>query len=820
MSDDTEQFIMSKRQRRSNAGNKMKALLEQEIKDMENRTQHMNEDELDFLFQDEENDEEFNIGDDDDVDAETSATEASLGDDKQKHIADVTNEEVNNDDMMLSESESDKDEDEDDEEAGEKELKRQEKLSSKRKRSKNKIPLIVKRAKVSDNTSSKDKVSVVKRKHSNLDLLSADSLLETNRRTSKRSSVVANKLMVFEKLSKAEEKRKIIQERIRKQKEQQKEHILTQEDRLNIAIETERINLQSLNKYKEQELSKKKSRMAMQAKQKMKFKNGDIIISHLSTAMNITPIMEIEDRKFWEEQLQKRNKKKKKYPKRPTKKQLALAAAAAAAEEQKKKEEAKKESNIKDTKQQSQISTGEESKIKTDPDNTENINDSSIKSPSQSVEPVIPSTEQNTTSNDDGSQSEVLPPPETKAEVVSTAETKSTNDTPLAGSIDKKDKVEEENVNTITKMAKIDSIIKPTESENDESRIKTNDIENDNVNSKQANINSNSEIENTSKNMTSQELSRESSTINTDSQIVADSTTPTAIEEKSSADVIDHTSSNSNDDKENVSDSKLGSESIPASNDDTTVKQVVFSEKLDIKIIDQTLEPVKIQSDSNVTSEDDSIFEKPNEDSKNDKDDILEYEGPDQLLAKNFITLYKFGTEKNIENENNVLFGEEWNHITKLPDNELEPILKLTKLEENKNSMDKFAFMPNLSFLDNFPAFGEYHKKMVHDTGEEFNKEMDIVIKTPACTGVFLPNGNRKKCLISHKPCQYFDPKNGVPYSDVEAYKVIQELMNPVGEEGTEEEPKPRFQWFGFSEGGLFMDITQQPAKGVPEGFY
>ena len=89
----------------------------------------------------------------------------------------------------------------------------------------------------------------------------------------------------------------------------------------------------------------------------------------------------------------------------------------------------------------------------------------------------------------------------------------------------------------------------------------------------------------------------------------------------------------------------------------------------------------------------------------------------------------------------------------------------------------------DLSVLDNFPSFGEYDKKIVHQISTETNKDLEIKIKTQPPTGVFLANGIRKKCLITNKECQYFDPRTGVPYSDVEAYKIIQQIQDAISKE-------------------------------------
>lgn len=118
---------------------------------------------------------------------------------------------------------------------------------------------------------------------------------------------------------KLEKKRKVIQERIRKHKEQEAKYILTQEERLRIAKETEKLNILSLDKFKEQEIWKKENRLALQKRQKLKFQPNETILQFLSTAWLMTPLMELDDRKYWQEQLNKRDKKKKKYPRKPRK---------------------------------------------------------------------------------------------------------------------------------------------------------------------------------------------------------------------------------------------------------------------------------------------------------------------------------------------------------------------------------------------------------------------------------------------------------------------------------------------------------------------
>ena len=298
------EYLMNTRERRSNAGNRLQKLLEQEIKDTRARTEVLNDDDIDLLFQEDEDDQEFDLkseqeedneqegNDEDEVDEPTTSKKHTKH--RRKSITSQSEDElnesdapsigkekqVNDEDLMLS-SDSDinaSDEDEDDE-AGEKELQRQERLKKRKKR----VPTVIKK-RVKIDTSTAEKLN--KESHSVHEQYTAESLLTTSRRTSKRASAVANKLKVYNKLAKAEEKRKEIQEKLQRRKEkQEKTHKLTQEDRLRIAEQTEKLNLLSLDKFKEQELSKKQTRLALQQRQKLKFKQDELIIDYLTTPL-------------------------------------------------------------------------------------------------------------------------------------------------------------------------------------------------------------------------------------------------------------------------------------------------------------------------------------------------------------------------------------------------------------------------------------------------------------------------------------------------------------------------------------------------------
>ena len=301
------QYLMNTRERRSNAGNRMKALLQQEVDEMQQRTEHLDQDELDLLFKEDENDEDFDLD-------PLAQRKSQANNDSDVESISKDNEDqdlVMSSDSDISDSEAMKDGS--DEEA---QIRKEEKLQKrKRQKLKNRSTTIIKRKKPSESNE-----PINRKKRNNSVQLNPESLLQAERRTSKRSSVVANKLKVYENLSQAEEKRKIIRERLKKTREKATEHILTQEDRMAIALETEKFNLLSLNKYKELELSKKQTRLALQQREKIKFKPQEIVETLLSTTWNISPEVEIEDELYWSNELKKREKKKRKYVRKSKKK--------------------------------------------------------------------------------------------------------------------------------------------------------------------------------------------------------------------------------------------------------------------------------------------------------------------------------------------------------------------------------------------------------------------------------------------------------------------------------------------------------------------
>ncbi|CUS21673.1 LAQU0S03e08064g1_1 [Lachancea quebecensis] len=695
---DSGEMLMASRSRRSNAGNKMQKLIDQERQELQERTAALDEDEINLLFQEEEGDEEF------------------TADDKRRK----------DDDEVFSNSEDESDAD-DDEEEGERELQQQER--KKRKLSqKKKIPVVKKRPNIE--TAVKPQYEQPK----------AESLLLGSRRTSKRSSVVANKLQVYEKLAKAEKKRVQIQDRLRKSKANLPYVELTQEERLRQAEETEKINLQSLNKFKEEEIYKKETRIASQLRKKAKFAVGEILIRINTLGWRLTPLMEVEDRQFWEQQLSKRHKKKKKYTRR--------------------KKDKPEEAGAEDS--------------KTMPDGTKNANQNHE---NQDIYEQEASKQPLPTEPDSSTKSPSPTPKNSKSEETET--------TPVTG--ENSDAIEERKAERIsyeneTAKTTSDSAVEKLGGDS----MKHNQIEN--VERK---------LENSDRIEPAVEKGERSHS-------VSRAETPNAlpIEEFQSSPVL---SMEEHDTKD-----------LP--------KQVSFAAENEVNKFDSSEPANTVPSrEQSVESElSRQTSKEPTEQENEDDTDASEiYEGPEQLVGRNFITLYAYPEENpKVHDVRPYIFGPQWMQPLNSRSENVETIAKIYNNQDESNWSDvSSSLIPDLSALEKFPAFGEYDKKLSTEVAEETDTRLQLEIKTPAPAGVFLPNGIRKKCLITNQDCQYFDPKNGVPYADVEAYKTVQQLQDPIGDGGSEEEPHPQYKWFGFARGGIFLDVRQRPAKGVPEGF-
>ena len=791
------EFIIQSRSRRSNAGNKLQKLLQQELKDIESTKRQLSsynngeddEDEIGLLFQEDEDDQDFEIVEKDDNDEEEEEEEEEGEEDVAESITKESTKASNDqavDDLMFSSSESEgSNNDEDDDDAEEKEIRKQELLLRKKRNKKlQKGPVIVKKQKPKLEPAREQaaKGQAPRRSHHNHEQLNAETLLSNTRRTSKRSSVMENTMKVYEKLSKAEKKRKVIQERIRKHKEQEAKYILTQEERLRIAKETEKLNILSLDKFKEQEIWKKENRLALQKRQKLKFQPNETILQFLSTAWLMTPLMELDDRKYWQEQLNKRDKKKKKYPRKPRK---TLS------------------SNQQDTpdgkKEVSEVSVKEE----------DNINPAVEESSNEKQETT---TRGETSSTNEKVAEGVLTEASIQAAQAEAPTTSPTPEMTLDATPDKQATVDV-TTNVLPKEDVVETADILTSADDTQTKDTTNELTNT-IEHKEADPNDSARDDKTTfQNETELIISPQRH----GTPIEGTELTPKDSDAKDEV-MLDVTRENT--EKSSVS-PLHGIES-----GSYTLKQVTFTDSPQVTIIDTEESPSK----TNITNIDSLSTEDPLP--------TPVYEGPEQLTSKNFVTLYDFpNTPPNLKDFDTNLFGSQWSRInvtstTQRPQ-DIQTIFHsiLPSPPQLSVPSSNVGISHDLSALANFPSFGEYDKKIIHEVNTETNKDLEIKIKTQPPTGVFLANGIRKKCLITNKECQYFDPRTGVPYSDVEAYKIIQQIQDPISKEEESTDIKrdetrnddaadhARFKWFGFKNGGIYLDLNQRPAKGVPKGF-
>lgn len=206
------------------------------------------------------------------------------------------------------------------------------------------------------------------------------------------------------------------------------------------------------------------------------------------------------------------------------------------------------------------------------------------------------------------------------------------------------------------------------------------------------------------------------------------------------------------------------------------------------------------------------------------------FAGPVQRIARNVLQLYDF-TAENPLTETNIkkfVLGEDSLLTGSRRFKDLKTILKLgiagnpyAKVKEEKDEL----FTPATDLKEDNPIFEELNRlpqlgirqEIIEETVKDNDNDSNIHIKTEAPLGLYLPNGNKKACLITGTEVKYFDPGLGVPYSDVDTLKLLKLI-----EQGS-------IPWYSFDgdynhtgPASLYLgsrDGTFRHAKGVPEGF-
>lgn len=824
---DSNEGLATSRSRRANAGSRLKQLIElEEAASGVQQTFLTEEDEdVHLLFQEDENDAEFEEEEEDeegegDEDGEEGEDEEDGGreedghdvDDPQKEAAQLLDEdksetEANPDEML---SDSDLSVSEDDESEGERELQKEER-SKKRKKKQTIIPAIKKRATQTPKPKSAPKPA-------------SNALLYGERRASSRKSAVKNKEVLLEKL-KADETRRAALTPIVRVKEREP----TQEERLAQAQETEKENILSLNAFLEQEIVKKERQKMMFQLKRQKLRN---VIRLVSRATFVTPLEEVEDARHVQDMFEKkrRGRRRKNVQEEPDVRRpgdvdtdLPYYRAEMAErqrleairlEEKRKLEEARAIKREKLEKERAE----RKRKLEEEREERRKLKEQRLKE------------FENIDATDPNFSAESL---RLKGELSSLEEQDREADEKDRAETEDSDKQDQKEQQEGTAEAGLDDTqSKPPQIDETEKDIKQEAV--DEVQREEAA---------TPKENSAEVVEDKTPEIN--DVEMTDATEPT--DEKANPD-------DQKDDEKGKSQEK--EESIVAADEASEMKTDETSEKGTPSKDDS--EVVKVEK--KVTFSDDVGKEEEKESEKKEKQpeevkpkkeespevksitpvykarsDGNVFEGPVQYVSRNMIYLMDFDEEdrywKLPETKIKIaLFGEESVLSASRRFRDVKTILRSTSRNENpyatpKDDREDELFQLVADITEDSPMFDDLKKLRkigVRVEDEESEEEEDreeenvVQISTEAPTGLYLPNGNKKICLISGKEVRYFDPGTGVPYDSVDDYKVIKTI-----EAGTIPWYSiPRDQnTYGAVEIYLNNREGSRHARGVPEGF-
>lgn len=852
---DPNDGLATTRRRRANAGSRLKQLIEleeaasgvqQTFLTEEDEDVHLlfQEDENDAEFEEEEDEEEEGEGDDEEEGEEGEEGEErqddDVADDPQKEAAqllgeDVSEAEANPDEML---SDSDLSVSEDDESEGERELQKEER-TKKRKKKQTIIPAIKKRA---------TETPKPKKTHKPI----STALVNGERRVSSRKSAVKNKEDLLQKL-KADETRRAALTPIVRVKEREP----TQEERLAQAQETEKENILSLNAFLEQEIVKKERQKMMFQQKRPKLRN---VIRLVSKASFVTPLEEIEDARHVQDMFEKkrRGSRRKNVPEEPDvkrpgdvdtelpyyKQEMAEKERLEAIrqEEKRKLEEARAERRKKLEEERAErkrkLEEEREARRKLKEERLKEFENIDATDPNFSAESLrlkgeISSLEEQEKEAEERHRAEKE---ESEKEDAQDAQDEASgeNEDSVADSETKASSPGEAVSDKEIKIETLDEVQKPEEQE--ETSVEAETIAEKPVDSEEP-VPEKEDVEMKDADEPEQEDNVEggSSEPNTDANA----------EQKDGTPVNDETKSASLAEGDKKEDQTPGAETetvgtpVDGEADSEKVKiekKVTFSE--DVGKVEEEETAVKKESESEAES-------KPKEDSPDSKKSLTPvykarsdgkvFEGPVQYVSRNLVYLVNFDEEdrywKLPETKIKIaLFGEESVLSASRRFRDVKTILRSTSRNENpyatpKDDREDELFQLVADITEESPMFDDLKKlrrlgvrvEDEEEEEEETREEENVVqITTDAPTGLYLPNGNKKICLISGKEVRYFDPGTGVPYDSVDDYKVIKTI-----ETGTipwYSIPKDQ-NTYGAVEIYLNNREGSRHARGVPEGF-
>lgn len=763
--------MVATRAKRANAGSRLKELIAIEGQATGVRETFLNDDDenVELLFQEDENDEEFEEPQEDQSEDEESGEEETEGKEGEEENGEDEDQDtgtappVNADEML---SDSDLSVSEDDESEGERELEKQEK-AKKRKRLKTVIPTI-KRVKVA---APPTKVAT---KHS---LTSSETLLVSQRRASSRKSAVKNKQALVQRLKEDETRRAALTPIIRV-----KERDLTQEERLTQAIETEKANVISLHAFLEQEIVKKERQKWMFQQKRAKLRN---VVRLISRETFVAPLDEIEDARHVQDlfERKRRGRKKKNFMdepelRRPGDIDTELPYYRREMEERRRLEIIKmEEKRILDAAQAEERRKLEEEKAKIEQEKAEKkqrILEERLarkKAKEEGVEYNGPELEESVPATPEGETIESL-----------------------VENVGGEDKIEEEIAVKVESEEKIDD-----DAEIADEKSAGDELMGD-------------------ANPETQPTSPEENGDNVEPGTVG----PEEVEELLEADVKEV------DDVEMKDSTQGDAQEVKEEDaDEKEEKKVTFSGDVDVveesgeEIIEPKLEPKQESRASTPTY-------RP-------RADGVIFEGPVQHIARNMVYLLNFDEEQGLQRLSEstvkkVLFGEDGDLGASRRFRDVRTILRSTTRGDNPYSKpmeekNDELLIPVTEITEDSLMFEDLKKLRRLGIRDDFELEEEDVyeeeddsvnIKTEAPAGLYLPNGNKKICLISGREVRYFDPATGIPYDSVDVYKSIKNVEQGI------------IPWYSIAKdqntyGAVEIYLNNREgtkhAKGVPEGF-
>ncbi|CAI5760645.1 unnamed protein product [Candida verbasci] len=770
--DELDEFesLMATRHRRSNAGSRLKKLLELE-RESKNNQQFITEDDenVNLLFQEDGEDEEFIDEEEEELleeepeeEEEQSETERKE-EESESEVAQVVNSDEQLSDSDISASDLDDSE-------GEKELQKQERIKKRKK--KTVIPAI-------------KKLKSLPPKPKKSHLITSDALLLSNRRSSARSSAMESKQALIDKLKESELRKAKYSHRFKRKKQVE----LTQGERLAQAIETERMNVESLNKFREQEFIKKEKQKSILQSKRKKLVN---VIRLISKETFVNPIEEVTfARRQWEYymKMRKRLSKKKltqleeenewfttKLPfsidyDQPYQQNLIA--------ERKRKEEISKLENM-------------NAELKEKLAELENVDEKIVEdAPVDHVSDDKQATEKKFNEKESLEKEllkEVDEKPVEKEEIVEEEAEKKVDEEEGDKKVDEtlvenekivENEVEKEVVDDEGDKADIvkekvdekkeDDKEESIKDENEEKQENTNkekdltveDSKNVDVETKDVKIDNEGDVqmEEVSPNDTNIENKKEAEKEKQD------------VDEKHDVEVKQEINNSKVQEIKNEQETERATTKIKAedqNNKESTPqeKRVTFADETtpEQPLSTPTLTPTPTQSNSN-----EEIFE-----------------GPPQRISRNTIYFLNFDEDQKLTPSSikSSLFGKQSILPASRRFKDLKTIIHIgNNPYTQKNKPD--TFLPISEITDDSSMFDDLKKlprlgvkveevEQIEDQTQDESAE--IVLKTDAPTGLYLPNGNKKNCMISGTEVKYFDPATGIPYSSVEVYKFLKSI--------------------------------------------